>query len=175
MRFLRRPGRPDQAAADLSTLVLQGEDLIGQITEAHLTWGLGTATSWNIDQRTGLITWQLPDRTAIAPVQVIGSYDPSTASWLWAWANNSVPPVMAQGSRAVHDWAAANGHTALNLPRIEADLDRATAMAALALRVTEATGYFRGNGGETIPFLTFGPVTLTSADGAVEIFEIELS
>jgi hypothetical protein len=175
MRFLRRPGRPDQASADLSTLVLQGEDMIGQLTEAHLIWGLGSATSWDIDQRTGLLTWHLPDRTAIAPVQVIGSYDPSTSSWLWAWANNSIPPVMARDSRVVHDWAEENGHTGLTQPRIEANLDKATAMAAIALRVTDATGYFRGDGGESIPFVTFGAVTLTTPDGATEVFEIEVS
>ena len=174
MRFLRRPGRPDGASADLSTLVLQGEDMIGQLTEAHLTWGLGSAASWDLDQRTGLLTWRLPDRTAIAPAQVIGSYDPATGSWLWAWANNSIPPMMARESRVVHDWAEENGHTGLTQPRIEADLDKATAMAAIALRVTDATGYFRGDGDETIPFLTFGPVTLTDRDGTSSTFEIEV-
>jgi hypothetical protein len=175
MRFLRRPGRPDQASADLSTLVLQGEDMIGQLTEAHLSWGLGSVRSWDIDPRSGLLTWHLADRTAIAPVQVIGTYDPATSSWLWAWANNSIPPVMAQDSRVVHDWAEANGHTALTQPRIEADLEKATSMAALALRITDATGYFRGDGGESIPFLTFGAVTLTAADGTTSTFEIEVS
>jgi hypothetical protein len=48
-------------------------------------------------------------------------------------------------------------------------------MAAIALQVTEATGYFRGDGREKIPFLTFGPVTLTGPDGSTELFEVELA
>jgi hypothetical protein len=153
---------------------MQGEDMIGHLTEAHLSWGLGSARSWDIDQRTGLLTWHLPDRTAIAAAQVIGSYDPSTTSWLWGWANNSVPPVMARDSRLVHDWAVQHGHSGLIQPRIAANLEKATTMAAIALRITEATGYFRGDGRETIPFLTFGPVTLTGTDGTIETFEVEL-
>jgi hypothetical protein len=174
MRFLRRPGRPDQASADLSTLVLQGEDMIGELTEAHLSWGIGTNLGWDIDLRSGLLTWRLPGGTAIAPVQVIGTFDPATTSWLWAWANNSIPPMLAEDSRLVHEWAEANGHAGLTQPRIEADLEKATSMAALALRVTDATGYFRGDGGDTIPFLTFGPVTLTAADGTSSTFQLEV-
>src|SRR6476469_1536264 len=120
MRFRRRPARVDHSSAELAALVRQGEDMISHLTEAHLAWGLGAATNWEVDQRTGLITWQVPGRTATAPVQVIGTYEPATSSWLWGWANNSIPPVLARDSRQVHDWAHEHGHPGLTMPRIEA-------------------------------------------------------
>jgi hypothetical protein len=172
MRFLRRAGR---SSDELSTLLVQGEDMIGQLAEAHLSWGLGSAADWDLDQRTGLITWAFPDRTARAPAQIIGTHQPAPSSWLWAWANNSVAPAMTRDSRMVHDWAAANGHTELLPPRVEADRRQIAAMAAIAVRVTGATGYYRGEGGDVVPVITFGPVTVTTADGRTSRYEIEVS
>jgi hypothetical protein len=152
--------------------------MIGQLAEAHLSWGLGSADRWHLDQTTGLITWYLPDRTATAPAQIIGTYQPASSSWLWAWANNSIVPEMARDSRAVRDWAEEHGHTALILPRVEADNERAATMAALAVRITGATGYYRGGGraeADPVPMITFGPVTLTESDGSTSTFEIEVS
>jgi hypothetical protein len=178
MRFLRRAGRPDQASSDLSTLLLQGEDMIGQLAEAHLSWGLGSAQRWELDQTNGLLTWYFPDRTATAPAQIIGTWLPASSSWLWAWANNSIQPALARDSRAVRDWAEEHGHTSLTQPKIEADREMAATMAALAVRITGATGFYRGAGesdADPMPILIFGPVTITTADGQKSVFEIEVS
>jgi hypothetical protein len=172
MRFRRHPGR---APTDLSTLLTQGEDMIGQLAEAHLPWGFGSADDWQLDQGTGLITWSFPDRTATAPAQIIGTHHPDTGTWLWAWANNSIAPGMTRDSRMVRDWAEASGHRELTLPRIEADRQRTAAMAAIAVRVTGATGYYRGTGGDVVPVITFGPVTVTTVDGRRSTYEIEVS
>ena len=63
-------------SADLATLLLQGEEMIGRLAQAHTSWGLGTADRWGLDQRTGIITWTLPDKIATAAAQIIGSYNP---------------------------------------------------------------------------------------------------
>jgi hypothetical protein len=39
--------------ADLSPLLLQGEDTIEQLGRAHMSWGLGSADRWDLDGRTG--------------------------------------------------------------------------------------------------------------------------
>jgi hypothetical protein len=46
---------------------------------------------------------------------------------------------------------------------------------ALAVRVTGATGYYKGPGGNSFVIITFGPVTLTKADGSVSTFNINIS
>jgi hypothetical protein len=178
MRFLRRTGRPDQASTDLSTLLLQGEDMIGQLAEAHLAWGLGSAQRWELDPTNCVITWYFADRTASAQAQIIGTWLPTMKSWLWAWANNSIPPDLARDSRAVLDWAEEHGHPALTIPRIEADKEKAATMGALAVRITGATGFFRGTGesdADPVPTFIFGPVTIVTPDGRRSVFEIEVS
>src|SRR5690349_15265689 len=78
MGFIRRnrgsassSSEPEQV--DLGTLLLQGEDMINQLAQAHMSWGLGAANRWGLDQSTGIITWTFPDKTATAPAQIIGS------------------------------------------------------------------------------------------------------
>lgn len=161
--------------ADLSVLLLQGEDMIEQLGRAHMSWGLGSADRWDLDQTTGMITWTFPDRTATAPAQILGSFSPASRSWLWAWANQSILPDMSRDARVFRDWAEANGQPSLAQPRIEADETAAATLVALAVRVTEATGYYRGPGGNSAVIITFGPVTLTSADGSVSDVDISVS
>jgi len=160
--------------ADLSVLLLQGEDMIEQLGRTHMSWGLGSADRWDLDQTTGVITWTFPDKTATAPAQILGSFSPGSGTWLWAWANQSVLPDMSRDARLFKDWAEANGHPALAQPRIEADETSASTIVALAVRVTEATGYYRGPGGKSAVIITFGPVTLTAADGSVSDFTINV-
>jgi Family of unknown function (DUF6882) len=50
--------------------------MIDQLARAHMSWGLGSAERWGLDQRTGIITWTFPDKAATAPAQIIGSYNP---------------------------------------------------------------------------------------------------
>lgn len=159
---------------DLSVLLLQGEDMIEQLGRAHMSWGLGSADRWDLDQTTGMITWTFPDKTATAPAQILGSFSPGSGSWLWAWANQSILPDMSRDARAFRDWAEANGHPGLVQPRIEADEAAASTLVALAVRVTEATGYYRSPGGDSATIITFGPVTLTAADGSVSDFTISV-
>ncbi|MER6025569.1 DUF6882 domain-containing protein [Streptomyces sp. NPDC001851] len=161
--------------ADLSMLLLQGEDMIEQLARAHMSWGLGTADRWDLDQTTGLITWTFPDKTATAPAQILGSFSPGSESWLWAWANKSILPAMSRDARRFRDWAETNGHPALAQPEINADVQAASALVAVAVRVTEATGYYKGPGGKSSVIITFGPVTLTTADGSVSTFDISIS
>jgi hypothetical protein len=160
---------------ELSTLLLQGEDMIEQPATAHRSWGLGSATRWDLDQRTGLISWTFLDKIATAPAQIIASYSPRAGSWRWAWANPSILPELSRDSRTIRDWAQANGgHTALTEPDVAADDEKAGSLAALAVRITRATGFYRGTGSAGIPFITFGPVTLTQSDGSTSTVTIDI-
>ncbi|MFH9090973.1 DUF6882 domain-containing protein [Streptomyces sp. NPDC017673] len=162
-------------SVDLSTLLLQGEDMIDQLAGAHMSWGLGSADRWGLDQTTGLITWTFPDKTATAPAQILGSFSPSSGSWVWAWANKSILPELSHDARSVRDWAEAHGHQALAEPQIDADEQVAATLAALAVRVTEATGFYRGSGGNSMVMITFGSVTLAMADGSTSTFNININ
>ncbi|MCX5399607.1 DUF6882 domain-containing protein [Streptomyces sp. NBC_00102] len=137
-----------------------------------MSWGLGSADRWDLDQTTGTITWTFPDKTATAPAQILGSFNSTSGSWMWAWVNPSVLPGLSSDARDFRDWAEANGHPALARPKIEADAKAAATLVALAVRVTRATGYYRSQGNNSL-IVTFGPVTLTAADGSVSSFNID--
>ncbi|MEV7523557.1 DUF6882 domain-containing protein [Streptomyces sp. NPDC091371] len=178
MRFFKRADEPspaqDAEPADLSTLLLQGEDMIEQLARAHVSWGLGSADRWGLDQRTGLITWTFPDKTATAPAQILASFSPSSGSWLWAWANESILPEMSRDARGVREWAEAHGHHGLTRPEVDADEQVAATLAALAVRITRAAGFYRAPGGNSVAIITFGPVTLTAVDGTTSTVNIAL-
>ena len=153
-------------------LVSEGEGMIEHLAEAHRSWGLGSADRWDLDQRTGLISWTFPDRVATAPAQILGSYNPTAASWLWAWANKTVLPEMSRAALAVRDWGAEHGVEVLTRPKTDADDETAAGLAALAVRITGATGFYRGTGSAAFPVVTFGPVTLTAHDGGTSTFTV---
>ncbi|WP_330262298.1 DUF6882 domain-containing protein [Streptomyces griseorubiginosus] len=175
MRMFKRSNKAESAGqageqADLSALVRQGEDMIEQLAQAHMSWGLGSADRWDLDQTTGVISWTFPDKTATAPAQILGSFSPGSGSWLWAWANKSILPDMSRDARSFRDWAEANGHAALAQPKVSADAQSASTLVALAVRVTGAAGYYKGPGSNSSVIITFGPVTLTNADGSTSSF-----
>ncbi|MFF3350531.1 DUF6882 domain-containing protein [Streptomyces sp. NPDC002779] len=61
-------------------------------------------------QQTGLITWTFLEKSATAPAQILASFSPSSGSWLWAWANESILPEISGDARSVRDWAETHGH-----------------------------------------------------------------
>lgn len=177
MGIIKRASKATERAApeeqaDLSTLLMQGEDVMEQLASAHQTWGLGTADRWGLDQSTGLITWTFPDKTATATAQILASYNATKSSWLWAWANEGVLPDLSRDSRMVRDWAEANGHTSLTAPKVDASEELANTLTAVAVRVTKATGFYRRSGAAAMPIITFGPVTLTPHEGEATTFSI---
>ncbi len=160
-------------ASDLSTLLLEGEDMIEQLAAAHTSWGLGTADRWGLDQQTGMITWTFPDKTATAPAQILGTHNVGAASWMWAWANDSILPALCTDSEAVRSWAKDTGNTDLTAPKLDADEELAATLAALSVRITRAIGFYRSSGAASV-YITFGPVTITPVDGEPSTFSISI-
>jgi len=172
----RKPESTGQPMADeeLATLLMQGEDMIEQLAQAHRAWGLGSADRWDLDQTTGTISWTFPDKVATAPAQILGSYSPTSQTWLWEWAKESILPGLSRDAGIVRDWAAAHGQDGLAQPKVDADEELAASLVALAVRITEATGFYRGPSGNSFVVITFGPVTLTAADGTTSTVKVEV-
>lgn len=136
--------------------------------------GCGTAERWGLDQQTGLIAWTFADKTATAPAQILASYNATSSTWLWAWANESILPAMSHDARKLRDWALQHGHRSLAEAKVAVDADTAATLGALAVRITPATGFYRPKNGAAIPIITFGPVTLTTSDGTSSTFTINI-
>lgn len=174
MAMLRRSKKvASPISADLSSLVLEGEDILERTAAVHRDWGLGTADQWGLDQTTGLITWTFPDRTAVAAAQILASYNSSAGTWLWACENPNILPALQIASREACDWLEANGHAHLTQPKIALTPDMAGTLTALATRIMKATGFYRGSGASDV-LITFGPVTITWADGRTQTVDISV-
>lgn len=173
MAMFRRSKAASPSSADLSALVLEGEDMLERTAAVHRGWGLGTAQQWGLDQNSGLITWTFPDRTAVAPAQVLASHNASAGTWLWACENPSIIPALQTASREACDWLEANGHAHLAQPRLAVTPDTVATLTALATRITKAIGFYRGSGASDV-LITFGPVTITWADGRTETVDISV-
>lgn len=168
-----KPSRDDDLS--LSDALLQGQDMIRRTGSAHHDrWGLGTAERWDLDQRSGLLRWTFPDRVAEAPAQILGTYSPGGRSWMWAWANESLLPHLRSASEAVRDWGARKGHPALASAQLDGVTEeQAGELAAIAFRVTRATGFYRAPAGRSHLYLTFGPVVITTGGGQSDTFAID--
>ena len=165
----------DERPGDLAQLLLEGHDMIEQTGQAHAQhWGLGSAQRWDLDQTAGLLRFTFPDRVAEAPVQVLGTYSPTGGSWTWAWANDSLDQRLRTASDEVRAYGAANGATALTTPSLDVSEEQAADLAAIAFRLSRASGFYRAPAGQLRLYLAFAAVTLIDADGNRKNFTIEV-
>ena len=81
-------------------------------------------------------------------------------------------PDLRRDSERVRAWAETHGHANLAQPKIAADDESAATLAAIAVRVTRAPGFYRAPAGASTVFVTFGPVTITTTGGVTETFTI---
>ncbi|WP_333956197.1 DUF6882 domain-containing protein [Providencia vermicola] len=124
------------------------------------TWKLDQA-SWSVDQEEGTIVFQAPDDiVAVAPVQIIGTYDQNQGNWLWGWANSSIEAPLLQDALAVQEFAERKGYDQLTEAMCQIDESEAWEFAALACELNERQGVYRGAAGNTLIFMSFGEVKL---------------
>lgn len=134
-------------------------------TEAHKAWGLGTFDHWNVDQDVGdLVFTSEVGTTAVAPVQIIGSFSTNDNSWLWAWDNPSINDALKVDAAKLKEYGETHGIEQLTSRKWTGTEDDAWAMAALAVKLCDAQGAYRGPAGATYIFMTFGKVSISKAE-----------
>jgi hypothetical protein len=131
-------------------------------SEAHQsTWRFGKSERWDFSLDTGELVFTFPDMVARAQAQIIGSFDSQDGSWMWAWANRSIPEPLARDSIRVRAYGEQHRIERLTTPSWLGEEMDGWRMAALANRLCESNGVYRGPAGATFVFLTFGKVQLT--------------
>jgi hypothetical protein len=131
-------------------------------TEAHTAWGLGTFDRWDIDQEVGDLVFSNADGTkAVASAQIIGSFSTNDNSWLWAWDNPSIVDDLKLHARKLKEYGDKHGIEKLTTRKWTGTEDDAWAMAALAVKLCDAQGAYRGPAGPSYVFMTFGEVKIS--------------
>jgi hypothetical protein len=126
-------------------------------TEAHeAAWRLGKSERWDLSQDSGELIFTFPDTIVRAPAQIIGSFDSVEGRWMWAWANSSIAASLSRDSVRVREYGEQHKIQRLTTPTWPAVEMDGWHMAALANRLCESNGAYRGPAGTTFVFLTFG-------------------
>jgi hypothetical protein len=132
------------------------------LTAAHENmWQIGEA-DWSVDQDEGAIVFDSPKGIqAVAPVQIIGSYDSRQGTWLWAWDNPSIVESLTEDARRVRDFGQQNGFDILTTRKLTCPEEQCWELAALACLLCDQQGAYRGPADTTYIFMTFGEVELS--------------
>lgn len=94
--------------------------------------------------------------TVTCPVQIIGSFDTLNLSWLWSWGNPSIIPELQQHAFEVKAYGEKHTIESLTERIFECEEYEAWEFTALAAKLNNAEGAYRGPAGTTMLFMTFG-------------------
>ena len=143
---------------DFDSLLEQSMEELRLKTAAHEgLWKLSEA-DWDIDQDAGTIVFSAPNGvTATCAVQIIGTFDTLDDSWLWGWDHPSVDPPLQEHAKLCRTYGEKHGIDYLTAQRLESsNEDDAWQLTALACKLANAQGAYRGPAGSTLVFVTFG-------------------
>ncbi len=119
---------------------------------------------WAVDQETGVITFTSPDGLiATAPAQIVGSFNTADNAWLWAWDNPSVFPKLRQHANLTREYGKIRKIQEFTTAKFTTTEEKCWEFTALACKLGDGQGAYRGPAGDTKVFITFGAVTLQKA------------
>lgn len=163
MRILRKLfGRRDGGENPEFTALVDGSvEGLRLLTAAHQgTWHFGEEERWDLSQDDGELVLTFPEVIACAPAQIIGTFDSRAGTWMWAWANAHINEMMKRDSLRVRRYGEEHGIERLTIPKWSAVETDCWRMTALAARLCDANGAYRGPADSTCVFVTFGQVSL---------------
>jgi len=105
---------------------------------------IGGYKRWKYDLETATLTFS--DNNVpfvVADIQAAGSISNKSKSWLWSWANRSLPDHVTDSVLAVKEFGEKNNISKLKEDYWEADEADGWEMAAVASRIIGAKGVYR--------------------------------
>ena len=88
-------------------------------------------------------------------VVIIGSWSEKASTWMWGWANPSLPRAARIDSLQIRDLASGSGFSTFNEQALRADELKAQELAAMAVHYLGAIGMHRVPSGELFTYLAF--------------------
>lgn len=151
---------------DPNSFVRQCVEGLRAQTSAHdATWHLGDAARWDADQDTRKIRFLFDDGTiAEADFQIVGSYNSLDGTFLWGWDHPSVDEPLRVHARLAKDFGEKHGLSKYTNRMVQCTEDEAWEFTAVAARLGNANGAYRGPAGTTFVFMTFGEISLSKRD-----------
>ena len=122
------------------------------------TFKLGSYGQWDYDSEAGTITFSTQGtQKVVANVQVVVTTSAKSRTWLWAWANDSVPRPLVASVLVVRNFGQLEAVTALTEPELPDDEFIGWEMTAITAKLVGGVGGYRtprATGGSTFYVFT---------------------
>ena len=156
------PGQTQGKWAKWDFYGLPCRDEIGYPPIRQNTWRFGEEDEWALNQDDGELIFTFSDGTvASSPAQIIGTHDADAGTWMWAWNNASIAPALTAHAKTVRQHGEQEMIPVLCAPTCEATEADAWLFTAVAVKLCDAQGAYRGPAGTTGVFMSFGDVRLS--------------
>jgi hypothetical protein len=142
--------------------IRQAIDGLRAQTSAHgAAWHLGDEENWSADLESGRIEFTFSDGTiAEADMQIVGTYNTDDGTFLWGWDHPSVDEHLSLHARLALQFGEEHNLPSFIERKVQCTVDEAWDFTAVAARLGNANGAYRGPAGTTLVYMTFGEVTL---------------
>lgn len=152
----RSESEPGWLTEELAQLIVESHvEGLAKRARAAERWAIGSADRWSADLAAGTISFVFPDRVVTGQVELLGSYAIAAGTWLWGWANESVPESMTHASLEVRKIAARPGLELLAAAKLEMSAEVADDLANIAVEVGGLDGWYRGPSQTNYVYLGF--------------------
>ena len=73
-------------------------DTLQSVAQTYIySWGYDRIAEWSFDMNDGMIHFITEDNLHVsAPAQIVGTYNSKDSTFLWSWANSSIPPALQE-------------------------------------------------------------------------------
>jgi hypothetical protein len=130
-------------------------------TQAHKElFHLDTA-AWEADLEAGEIIFTSEKVRAKAALQIIGTLNQNDGTWLWAWANESIPENLCTHAYAVKAYGEKHGISKFCSDKFQCTEAEAWEFTALGCKLGGGQGAYRGPAGSTLVYITFGTPSIS--------------
>ncbi len=129
---------PEEFEEYLHEAVHQLRDLNDQCSEE---FGISKWERWDYDLDAATLTFsESKGPKVVASIVVVGSTSTKSNTWLWAWANESIPKQASERLAEVLKFGESEQIDALTTDRLEDDEHLGWDLTAVATRILEAKG-----------------------------------
>lgn len=113
----------------------------------------------------GWLRWTFADgRVMQAAVQVIGTYNTKTSSFMWGWDHPSIPEALRRAARQVQTLDQELSIERWTTRTVNCNEEDAWQFTALAAQQDSAAGAYRGDANGTWVYMSFGEPRLVCAE-----------
>ncbi len=115
-------------------------------------YGVTTRTSYRWDLQSATISLARERDDVVSTLTCVGTASASAGTFLWAWANPAIPDAARAGLNRVRAFGIENALSLLTEPEVAGGKPEGLELAAVAGRITDASGVFVDAGDDTTCF-----------------------